>query len=105
MPIHDPRKMQWPQGMPDSIANTLMLEQFKDGWSLNLAEKTVSVRRNADHTLTVSADNYKESISISDKTEEELFEAIKYAIICANFEWSDQMNRYVRSEVEKIVAK
>jgi len=105
MPTHDPRKMQWPGGMPESLANTLMLVHLKDGWEIQLAEKTISVRKNADNTLTISSDTYKESIGLDGKTPTEVYEAVKFAIICQGFDWTDRLVDYVRSELIKMGVK
>ena len=88
---HNPRNWYWPLGMPESIANT----------KARMAVKTLNIRHNADNTITISANNYRESIEITGKTDMELFEAVKFAIICANFDWTDEIDALVRSELGK----
>jgi hypothetical protein len=92
MDPHDPRTWHWPLGMPETLAKT----------EVRMAVKTLNIRKNADNTLTVSANNYKESIGLEDKSEQEIYESVKFAIICANFDWNNETADLVRSELEKI---
>jgi len=89
--IHDPRTWNWLDGVPESLANT----------KVRMAIKTFTIRRNADGTVTVSANNYRESFEIAGKSDEELFEAVKYALIMAHFSWTDKIEELVRSELDK----
>lgn len=66
-----------------------------------MAVKTVNIRHNADNTITVRTNNYTESIGIEDKTEKQLFDAVRYALICANFEWTNEVADLVRQELAK----
>jgi hypothetical protein len=75
--------------MPQTLADT----------ELRMAVKTVNIRRNADNTLTVRTNNYTESIGIENKTEKQIFDAVKYALICANFEWTNEVADLVRQEL------
>lgn len=92
MSSHNPREWHWPEGIPESLANT----------KARMAIKTLNIRKNADNTLTISANNYRESISIEGKTDQELYEACKYAIICASFDWNDEVSTLVSTELAKI---
>lgn len=88
---HDPRTWHWPQGVPESLANT----------EVKMAIRTLSIKKNADHTLTVRANNYTEHISIEGKNEDEVFDAVKWALVCANFDWNSNVKDLVRQELAK----
>lgn len=88
---HDPRTWHWPEGMPESLANT----------KARMAVKTLNIRHNADNTITIKANNYTESIEITGKTDPELFEAVKWATIGAGFNWTDDLATLVRSELSR----
>ena len=88
---HDPRTWHWAFGMPESLQNSTKVE---------MGTKTLYIKHNADNTVTVKAGNYTESIGIEGKLDIEVFEAVKYAIICANFEWTDEIESFVRSELQ-----
>jgi len=92
MDPHDPRNWNWLDGPPESLTNT----------EVRMAIKTFNIRRNADGTITVAANNYRESFEIAGKSEEELLEAVKFALIMAHFSWTDQIAGLVREELEKI---
>ena len=93
--IHDPRTWNWLEGIPESIANT----------KVRMAVKTLNIRHNADNTITVSANTYKESIGLDGKTPTEVYEAVKFAIICQGFDWTDELVDLVQSELIKIGVK
>lgn len=77
--------------MPESLANT----------KARMAVKTLNIRHNADNTITIKANNYTESIEITGKTNPELFEAVKWAIIGAGFDFTPEIGDLVRSELQK----
>lgn len=92
MDPHDPRKWHWAEGMPESLAQT----------KVRMAVKTLNIRHNADGTITISANNYRESIEVEGKSENELFECARYAIICAGFDFSADTERLLRSELGRL---
>ena len=52
MDSHDPRTWNWLDGVPESLTNT----------KVRMAIKTLKIRHNTDNTITISANNYRESI-------------------------------------------
>jgi zona occludens toxin (predicted ATPase) len=66
-----------------------------------MAEKTLSVRRNADGTVTIRSERYRESVDVRSKTPWEKYEAVKWAIITAGFTFSEEVEELVRKELEK----
>lgn len=64
-----------------------------------MAVKTLNIKRNSDNTLTVRANQYVENISIEDKSEEEILEGVRYALICAHFSWNSEIRDLVRREL------
>ena len=95
MDPHDPRTWYWPEGIPQTLADT----------KVRMAIKTLNIRRNADNTITISCNNQRESIGLDGKTSDELFESVKFAIICQGFEWDDEKAVLVREELIKIGIK
>lgn len=92
MDPHDPRNWNWLDGVPESIANT----------KVRMAVKTLNIRHNADGTITIAANNYRESIEVDGKTDMELYECAKFAIISAGFDFTDEIGSLLRSELEKL---
>jgi hypothetical protein len=92
MDPHNPRNWHWPEGIPESLANT----------EERMAVKTLHIKHNTDDTITIKVNNYVESIEIQGKTNLELFEAIKWAIICGHFQWNDEIATLVATEISKI---
>lgn len=88
---HNPRNWHWPEGMPESLANS----------KVRMAVKHLNIKHNADGTITIKADNYTESIEIEGKSGEELYDAVKWGIIGAGFQWTNAMAQLVRSELNK----
>ena len=64
-----------------------------------MGERTLSVRKNADNTITISSGTYRESVDIQSKTPFEKYEAVKWAIITAGFEFTDAVERMVQKEL------
>lgn len=85
MDSHDPRTWHWAYGAPESLMST----------------KTLSIRHNKDNTITISAGNQRESIEVTGKTDPELMEAVRYAVICQDFEWTPAIEELVRTELKK----
>lgn len=92
MDPHDPRQWHWPEGMPETLAQT----------KVRMAVKTLTIRRNADKTITISANNYRESFEVEGKTKEELFEYAKFVTLSAGFNITDEIEALIRSELEKL---
>jgi|RhiMethySRZTD1v2_1073278.scaffolds.fasta_scaffold23651_4 hypothetical protein len=61
--------------------------------------RTLNIRRNADGTVTISSGGYKESINVREKTPEEKYDAVKWAILTAGFAYSEQIEELVREEL------
>lgn len=98
--IHDPRTWHWGLGMPETLKDSIKIG-VKDEKGKIVAHRILTIRHNADNTITVRADNYMESVEVTGKSDPELFEAVKYAVICASFEWTDEIEGLVRSELGK----
>lgn len=65
-----------------------------------MAKRNLSIRRNADGTVTISSGHYRESFEIRSKTPVEKFESVKWAIIGAGFAFSEQTEKMVRKELD-----
>jgi len=92
MDPHDPRNWNWLDGPPESLTNT----------KVRMAVKTLNIRHNADGTMTIAANNYRESFEVEGKSEDELFDCAKFAIISAGFDFSADLERLLRSELSKL---
>jgi transglutaminase-like putative cysteine protease len=64
-----------------------------------MAQQTLSVRKNADGTMTIRSGKYKESVEIRSKTPFEKFEAVKWAILTAGFAFTEEVEEIVRKEL------
>jgi phosphoribosylformylglycinamidine (FGAM) synthase-like amidotransferase family enzyme len=64
-----------------------------------MAQRTLSVRKNADETVTIKANNYVESVDISVKSVFEKYEAVRWAIITAGFSYTDEIDNLVIKEL------
>jgi hypothetical protein len=64
-----------------------------------MAERVLSVRRNQDGTMTISAGGYRESVEIRSKTPWEKYEAVRWAILTAGFAFTEDVEELVRKEL------
>lgn len=64
-----------------------------------MGKKTLSVRKNSDGTVTISAGRYKESIEIRSKTPSEKLEAVRWVILTVGLVYSKDVENMVKDEL------
>jgi hypothetical protein len=64
-----------------------------------MAERTLSIRKNADETVTIKSVKYVESVDTRDKTPLEKYEMVRWAVITAGFDFTPEIEEIVRKEL------
>lgn len=64
-----------------------------------MAKKKLTVRKNADGTVTVRGDNYIEHFATQGRVPAEMFEIVRWGILTAGFFFSEEIERMVKREL------
>lgn len=64
-----------------------------------MAKRTLSVRKNADETVTIKLGKYVESVNIAEKSPFERYESVRWAIITAGLEYTNEVDKMVLKEL------
>ena len=65
-----------------------------------MAKKTLSVRKNADGTVTIKSGGYVENIDVRAKTPWQKYDAVKWAILTAGYVFTGEIEKMVRKELD-----
>ncbi len=64
-----------------------------------MAQRTLTVRKNADGTVTIRGGRYVESFNLEFKSHWDKYEYIRSAIITAGFTYTEEIEEMVRKEI------
>jgi len=64
-----------------------------------MAQKTLTVRKNSDETVTIRCGRYVESFDLRFKSPWDKYEYVRSAIVTAGFVFTDEIEKMVQKEL------